>query len=70
MYSWAKEKAYKERRAAQAAAEMDAAIAAVDLPRFDKAYQSAMRYMNPRPRGAYYRRMLAAMSEARKKAHP
>lgn len=66
MYSWEKEKAYKAKRAAAAAQEMEAAIEAVDLPRFLAAYETAMRYMNARPRNQYYRRMLAASSAARK----
>ena len=67
MYSWEKEKAYKARRAAAAAEEMEAAIATVDLQRFLAAHEVAMRYMNAKPRGQYYRRMLAASSAARKK---
>lgn len=58
--TWAQEKAYRERRAQQAAAEMDTAIATVDKERFLKAWDTAMRYMNKKQRSPYYIRMLQA----------
>ena len=58
--TWEQEKAYRERRAQQAIAEMEAAISTVDTERFLKAWGTAMRYMNKKQRGTYYIRMLQA----------
>ena len=63
--TWAQEKAYRERRAQQAIAEMEAAISTVDIDRFSKAWEVAMMYMNVRRRNPYYIRMLQARKEAR-----
>lgn len=63
--TWAQEKAYRGRRAQQAAAEMDTAIATVDKERFLAAWDAAMRYMTKRQRNPYYIRMLQASKEAR-----
>lgn len=56
--TWEQEKAYRARRAAQATAEMDAAIETGDKDRFLAAWDVAMRYMNARQRDPYYIRML------------
>lgn len=63
--TWEQEKAYRERRAQQAIAEMEAAISTVDIDRFSKAWEVAMMYMNVRRRNQYYIRMLQARKEAR-----
>ena len=63
--TWEQEKAYRAKRAAQAIAEMEQATATIDLERFDKAWQVAMRYMNKRERSPYYIAFLRAMSEGR-----
>ena len=59
-YSYAKEKAYCERRAQQFTAEMESAIASVDKERFLAAYQGSARYMRKWLRDSLYRRFLAA----------
>ena len=59
-YSYAKEKAYCERRAEQFTAEMEAAIISVDKERFLTAYQASARYMRKSLRDGLYRRFLAA----------
>lgn len=59
-YSYAKEKAYCEKRAQQFTAEMEAAIASVDKDRFLTAYQASARYMRKSLRDGLYRRFLAA----------
>lgn len=66
MYSWAKEKEYRNRRAATIAQELETAIATVDIPRFNAAYQTALRYLNSKTRASYYKRMLTASTEQRK----
>ena len=62
--TWEKEKAYRAKRAAQAAAEMDAAIADCDKSRFLAAWDVAMRYMTGKERRPYYIRMLERRSNA------
>lgn len=59
-YSYAKEKAYCEKRAQQFTAEMEAAIASVDKDRFLTAYKASARYMRKSLRDGFYRRFLAA----------
>ena len=66
MYSWEKEKAYRERRAAAIAVELEECIATVDSTRFQQVYENAMRYMNGKTRAGYYRRMLEADRDKRK----
>jgi len=68
MASWEKEKAYYAKRAQELRAEMDRAILSADKERFEKAHQTAMRYMTKRERSAYYRRFLEAMIARRAEA--
>ena len=56
--TWAKEKAYRAKRAEQAFAEMEAAIETRDAKRFEAAWQVAMRYSNAKARAPYYRKAL------------
>ena len=65
--TWEQEKAYRERRANMAMAEMDAAIETVDKVRFLAAWDAAMRYMNKKQRSPYYIRMLQAAKEKRER---
>ena len=65
--TWEQEKAYRERRAKMAMAEMDAAIETVDKVRFLAAWDAAMRYMSKKQRSPYYIRMLQAASNQRRK---
>ena len=64
--AWEREKAYRERRAAQAAVDMEKAITDADRAEFEKAWASAMRYMRVRERNVYYRRFLQRMSDIRR----
>lgn len=58
MTKWEKQKAYMERRAIDLGIEMDAAIEAYDVVRFNVAYEKALYYMPARRRKPYYMRML------------
>lgn len=63
MTSWEKEKVYCKKRAEELAAEMDQAILSADRERFEKAFQTAMRYMTKRERAPYYRRFIERMAK-------
>lgn len=58
MTKWERQKAYMERRAVDLGIEMDAAIEAYDVVRFNVAYEKALYYMPARRRKPYYMRML------------
>lgn len=58
MKGWAEEKAYCAKRAQELTAEMEAAIQDSDKGRFEKAYQTAMRYMTKKQLKPLYMRML------------
>jgi len=58
MTKWEKQKAYMDRRAADLEVEMNAAIEAYDVVRFNVAYEKALYYMPARRRKPYYMRML------------
>lgn len=45
MKDWDKEKAYCEKRASELTSEMEAAIETSDRARFQKAFETAQRYM-------------------------
>lgn len=45
MANWEKEKAYCEKRASELTSEMEAAIETSDRTRFQKAFETAQRYM-------------------------
>ena len=68
MYSYTREKAYRAKRASQAAEEMEQAIQTKDTARFLKAWDVAMKYMPVKVRSTYYRRMLAMESARRREA--
>ena len=55
MSTWEAEKARNARRAAELAAEMQAAIETLDQPRFAAAYSQSMRYMKKRVRSYYFK---------------
>ena len=63
--TWEQEKAYRAKRAEQAISEMETAISAYDVERFQRAWQDAMRYMNEKQRRPYYIRMLEKSVELR-----
>lgn len=63
MTSWEKEKACCKKRAEELAAEMDQAILSADRERFERAFQTAMRYMTKRERALYYRRFIERMAK-------
>lgn len=56
--TWEQEKAYRAKRAEQAASIMEAAIAANDHTAFEEGWRIAMLYMNGKQRWPYYRRAL------------
>lgn len=58
MKSWEKEKAYCSKRADELTAEMKSAIETSDKERFEKAYQTAMRYMTKKQLHPLYMEML------------
>ena len=66
--TWEREKRYRAKRAAQAVAEMEAAIEVYDVPRFLAAWDVAMRYMNVKDRRPYYIRMLKRGCEIKREA--
>lgn len=58
MKTWEQEKAYCAKRAKELTAQMEAAIKTSDLKEFEKAYQTAMRYMTKKQLNPLYMRMI------------
>ena len=64
--TWEQEKAYRARRAAVLGEELEAAIRDLDKDRFQRAFTTAINYMNKPERSSYYRRFLEQLVGRRK----
>ena len=62
MRTWDDEKAYALKRSAELMQEMDLAILRSDKVRFQKSYQTAMRYIDRETLGSYMKRFVAGMA--------
>ena len=60
--TWDREKAYNLKRSAELMQEMDLAILTMDKVRFQRAYETATRYVDRKNLGEYMKKYAACMA--------